>query len=305
MNRSVSRAFPLIVLAGLLAVGLCCAGPYEAPKTVRGAGEAEFTVKPQARRAGKGVEITFAVSAATDVEVAIVDADGNVVRHIAAGLLGENAPAPFQKGALKQTLRWDGKDDAGKPVAGSSRVRVRLGVGAKFNRFIPKQVSPPGPVSGLGVGPDGTVYARIRSYYSAYDRYDTAFCLAGLGVVDPETGFVEPLNPLAGRMNVSISDEVYGAAIAGRRLLLMSHNDTLNTLSLDKDRRVESILNSRDGVWLCYARNVPFLGSTRTRFLRNTFDERSAPSMGPIVYENYVIWVGGGVIGVYKGQESK
>lgn len=50
------------------------------------AGEVGFTVKPSAIRTRDGkVEITFAVSAPTDVEVAVLASDGKVVRHLGVG----------------------------------------------------------------------------------------------------------------------------------------------------------------------------------------------------------------------------
>ena len=82
------------------------------------AADVTFATKPAATSAGDQVKISFAASAATDVEVAIVGADGRVVRHLAAGMLGKNAPEPLQKDSLAQELLWDGKDDAGKEVPG-------------------------------------------------------------------------------------------------------------------------------------------------------------------------------------------
>jgi hypothetical protein len=34
-----------------------------------------------------------------------------VVRHLASGVLGSNAPAPFQKNSLKQKIYWGGRND--------------------------------------------------------------------------------------------------------------------------------------------------------------------------------------------------
>jgi len=90
-------------------------------------GEIGFSVLPAVARKGPATLISFTASAATDVEVAILDASGNVVRRLAAGMLGPNAPEPFEKGSLVQKVAWDGADDAGKPVAGAS-ARVRLGM---------------------------------------------------------------------------------------------------------------------------------------------------------------------------------
>ncbi len=81
------------------------------------AGELSFTGKPSAAKDGEGAKIAFAVSAPTDVEVAVLDAKGAVVRHLAAGLLGKEAPAPFKKDALAQEVVWDGKDSDGRDAA--------------------------------------------------------------------------------------------------------------------------------------------------------------------------------------------
>jgi hypothetical protein len=48
--------------------------------------------------------------------VAVLAADGALVRHLAAGMLGPNAPAPFKKDSLAQEILWDGKDDLGVPT---------------------------------------------------------------------------------------------------------------------------------------------------------------------------------------------
>ena len=48
----------------------------------------EFSAPPSVKKLGDQVQIDFAVSAATDVEVSILDAKGAVVRHLAAGVLG-------------------------------------------------------------------------------------------------------------------------------------------------------------------------------------------------------------------------
>jgi hypothetical protein len=77
---------------------------------------------------GSNVTISFTVSAYTDAEVAVLDANDKIVRHLAAGVLGDNAPAPFTKSSLSQTLVWDGKGDYGDAVATGSKVRVRLGM---------------------------------------------------------------------------------------------------------------------------------------------------------------------------------
>ena len=60
-----------------------------------------------------------------------------MVRHLAAGLLGPNAPEPFRKNALDQELVWDGRDDTGKPAGGGPfRFRVRLGSQARLEKYL-------------------------------------------------------------------------------------------------------------------------------------------------------------------------
>ena len=82
--------------------------------------------------------VSFAVSETTDVEVSIIQPkDSSVVRHLAAGLLGNRAPAPLTAGALAQTIPWDGRDDFGDPVANaeSLTVRVRAGMRPELRGF--------------------------------------------------------------------------------------------------------------------------------------------------------------------------
>jgi len=57
-------------------------------------GEVSFSSKPSASKAGEAVKVAFAVSAPTDVEVAVLSGDGKVVRHLAAGVLGAKNPPP-------------------------------------------------------------------------------------------------------------------------------------------------------------------------------------------------------------------
>jgi hypothetical protein len=98
----------------------------------------EFTRAPEITRSGDRLTIRFAVKAFCDVTVAVEDANGTIVRHIACGVLGSNAPEPFQKDSLEQTIAWDGKDDDGKylePLE-SHTVRVSLGLKSSFERSL-------------------------------------------------------------------------------------------------------------------------------------------------------------------------
>ena len=99
----------------------------------------EFARKPTLTRRGDDVTIAFETKAWCDVTVAIEHADpsassgqgGRIVRHLASGVLGLNAPEPFQWNSKAQTIVWDGKDDAGVYVDDKDAVTVRVSLGLK------------------------------------------------------------------------------------------------------------------------------------------------------------------------------
>ncbi|HOX04810.1 MAG TPA: hypothetical protein PK280_00295 [Planctomycetota bacterium] len=128
------------------------------------AGEISFSAKPTASKDGDKVKIAFTVAAPTDVEVAVLGADGKVVRHLAAGVLGAKNPPPEPlKPGLAQSLDWDGKDDFGKAAPGA-KVRVRAGTGVKFGRTVsdsPYMLANP---CGLAADDDGNVYVFQRNF---------------------------------------------------------------------------------------------------------------------------------------------
>lgn len=138
--------------------------------------EVRFTAKPKITKQGDGARIEFAVNAATDVEVAVVDARGKVVRHLAAGVLGKNAPAPLQKEALAQTLAWDGKDDLGKAVAGGP-FQVRVGVGTRptLEAMLGDNPGRLASVRSLAVGPGGELFV-FHTYAQLHSGDGTTFC---------------------------------------------------------------------------------------------------------------------------------
>jgi DNA-binding beta-propeller fold protein YncE len=123
---------------------------------------ASFASKPRSTGSNGKRTITFAVKSATDVEVAILDAGGKVVRHLAAGFVGgRKAPAPPLKAGLSQSIVWDGKDDYGKPVSGA-KVRVRLGLKPELSHFVGFEPARHGGVNGLGCSPKGELYVMYR-----------------------------------------------------------------------------------------------------------------------------------------------
>ncbi len=91
----------------------------------------EFAREPKLTRAGDDVTISFETKAWCDVTVAIEHEDGRILRHLASGVLGLNAPEPFVWNSKAQTLVWDGKDDAGVYVDDKDAVTVRVSLGLK------------------------------------------------------------------------------------------------------------------------------------------------------------------------------
>ncbi|MCX7590402.1 MAG: hypothetical protein N2255_02120, partial [Kiritimatiellae bacterium] len=98
----------------------------------------EFTSKPSVAWKNNQAIISFAVNDFCDVTVAIENSEGKIARHLAAGVLGPNAPEPFQKYSLSQTVTWDGKNDRGGYVDELEKyfVRVSLGLKLRFERTL-------------------------------------------------------------------------------------------------------------------------------------------------------------------------
>ena len=106
-----------------------------------------FTEGPTVTRSADTVTVTFAAKDYCDATVAIEEASSaekgtgtsvarrspspfpRIVRHLASGVLGPNAPAPFTKNALRQTVVWDGKDDRGRYIEDKDRITVRISLG--------------------------------------------------------------------------------------------------------------------------------------------------------------------------------
>lgn len=163
MKRIAAVLFALMLVAQAFAAG------------------AKFREGPRARRMGDQVRIDFAVSGPTDVEVAVLDARGKVVKHLAAGVLGGQNPPPAPLGAgLSQSLVWDSKDGLGKVARGGPfKVRVRAGMDVAFGTTVGDS-----PYNfreticrGLAVDPGGDLYVmrqRTRDgalfFLRVYDR---------------------------------------------------------------------------------------------------------------------------------------
>jgi len=164
----------------------------EATLDVRTKTDARFVTKPGAAKVAEGTKITFAVSDPTDVEVAILDAKGRVVRHLAAGVLGGKTPPPAPlKSGLAQTLEWDTKDDLGKPAEGGPfRARVRLGLKPAFSHLIGASPEIHGGVVGLGCDGKGNLHVMYR--YGGISHHYTSMAIK---TYDREGKYVRQVMP--------------------------------------------------------------------------------------------------------------
>ena len=129
---------------------------------------------PDVKTKGNAVEIRFEVNTPTDVAVWIEDAKGERVRHLAAGMLGANPPAPLKKNSLKQTLSWDRKDDWGKPVSvGKFRVKLGLRSKATLEKVIGWDPSPK-QINAIGIDGNGKllVLGGERDEWMEIQRFD-------------------------------------------------------------------------------------------------------------------------------------
>ncbi|HOX06095.1 MAG TPA: hypothetical protein PK280_06815 [Planctomycetota bacterium] len=191
-----------LCIALLLAGGLAAA-----------AAEPAFTGKPSVTKAGEAFKIGFAVSAPTDCEVAVLDAAGNVVRHLAAGVLGgEKAPPAPLKAGLTQEFVWDGKDDFGQPPPSTShpapfKVRVRLGTAARLGKVLLDERGIGWSPRSATVGPDGLVYVLQEHAQTKSTWLIEAYTREGKYVrtVAPYPASLPP-ERLAGLPRVKLSD---------------------------------------------------------------------------------------------------
>lgn len=126
----------------------------------------EFAEGPAVSKDGDRWAITFTSKGRCDATVAVVDANGRIVRHLASGVLGENAPPPFRRDSLAQRIEWDGKDDHGRPAAlrdargrpAGCRIRVSLGLKAGFGMSVGQSPHMFSHISGIACDGEGNLY---------------------------------------------------------------------------------------------------------------------------------------------------
>jgi hypothetical protein len=149
-----------------------------------------FSRKPSVSRTGGKTAVSFAVTAGTDVDVAVLDAKGAVLRHLAAGVLGGVLPPPEPlKPGLSQAVEWDGLDDFGKAAGGGPfRIRVRAGTGMKFGRFIGEDPCTFGGITSVAADETGNVYITGHGG-NRNQNFRT------IRVFDPQGGYVRTVMP--------------------------------------------------------------------------------------------------------------
>ncbi|MCX7590629.1 MAG: hypothetical protein N2255_03270 [Kiritimatiellae bacterium] len=147
-------------LVALVAGILTCSGKHTLAQT--------FSTGPRISFSPTGIRITFAVDRPTDVELSIVRADGSVVRHLAAGYLGGSIPPPPPLvPGLAQQVEWDLRDNAGRLVLDTSRLRlrVRAGMFVRYGGTIGHPAVLESKIYGLATDTNGHLYVASGGGY--------------------------------------------------------------------------------------------------------------------------------------------
>lgn len=92
-----------------------------------------FTFKstPQVIGEKDNAKISFETNGYCDVTVVVEDDQGNIIRHLVSGVLGDNPPEPLQANTKSQIILWDYKDDAGVYIKNIEQLNVRVSLGLK------------------------------------------------------------------------------------------------------------------------------------------------------------------------------
>jgi hypothetical protein len=124
------RRMALGVVLGLIAGWAVAQNQTNSPATASVDEAPRWIVPPRYEPLAGGARVVFELSRPADVEVAILDEQGTLVRRLAAGWIGGRAAAaPLQAASLTQRLDWDGRDDTGAPAqSGPFQARIRVGL---------------------------------------------------------------------------------------------------------------------------------------------------------------------------------
>jgi len=210
-------------VATLLVASVAWGATVEAPRHVRKDAPVRLTEEPKTRAVRGGVEITFAVSAPTDVEVAVLDAKGKVVRHLKAGLVT----------TLKQKLGWNAMDDLGREVKGGPfRVRVRIGATPKLEQYAGWNGNTlESGIVGLAVSPKGEVYALFASGHGR----------SSLRVFDKDGRYARTIIPYPSGTPKERTDSVGALEVEGERIPIVFNSHGGNLLPLVAGMKLQTM----------------------------------------------------------------
>ena len=242
------------------------------------AGEATFSAKPTAARDGDKHKLSFTVSAPTDVEVAVLGADGRIVRHLAAGVLGGKNPPPAPLAAgLAQSVEWDGRDDFGKPAGGGPfKFRVRAGMRPAFDGFVGASPYILDTVRGMVVDAAGNLYV-LNQMIDGHGGWPF-----DLRVYDRKGNYLRSLMPF--RAGLKKDDaEVLKAVDAGGQMIPRNFQSTWPHLyPTDATLRLAGL--APDGTLILYDDQLRFVYRLRSADggpAGRAFEEPLWPAKGP------------------------
>lgn len=126
--------------------------------------------RPQLKISGQRADISFAVKEYTHVTVEVVNAKNQIVRHLGSGVLGPDAPPPFQKDTKSQIISWDLKDNEGNSVdpKANLRVLVRAGLKPAFGRMLGQTGQALHIVQGMVVDAQGNLFVTAKGMPLSY-----------------------------------------------------------------------------------------------------------------------------------------
>jgi len=242
------------------------------------AGDVSFAAKPSAAKQGDRVKLAFTVSAPTDVEVAVLGADGKIVCHLAAGVLGGKnpPPAPLVAG-LAQNLEWDGRDDFGKPAGGAPfKFRVRAGMRPAFDGFVGASPYILDTVRGMVVDGQGNLFVLNQSI-DGHGGWPF-----DLRVYDRKGNYLRSLMPFRAGMKKEEA-EVFKAVDAGGQMIPRNFQSTWPHLyPTDATLRLAGV--TPDGALVLYDDQLRFVYRLRSADggpAGRVFEEPLWPGKGP------------------------
>ena len=252
------------------ALSTMIAATLEVPIDTRSSSDAKLVRGPRTIRVGENIKISFAVDKATDVEVAILNVKGDVVRHLAVGLLGKNAPAPFAKGTLAQVIEWNLLDDVGELATGKPfSVRVRVGVQEKLDTILGWNGNTIfSGIVGLAVGKDGELYVME----SEVSRGRTI-----LRVLDKDGQYSRTIAPYSSKVPESRLETVGRIEVGGKKIPIMYSGHAGNVYPLMAGMKTQTMTFSPKGHLITFSAVGSIIEHGQERYLMAFHPEGGVP----------------------------